>query len=380
MFRYFFGPEKPPPPPIDPKPWDGFHRLVEVPDGTTHIPRVAFYSKACLQEVTLPSSLVYVGSSSFANCSGLRSITIPDGCSVGKYAFQHCDIRSIVLPAGLKEIRSGTFCGCYRLRKIRLPASLERIQQSAFLWCARVPNNQSRAFHITRLSLLLNTNALDSRCHDLNHIRLPDGLISIGRSAFSYNSSLASITFPASLTLIEHSAFSSCSALKQVVVPTTTEIADRAFHPCTRIVRLPPARMRARQNWHAAVDAALAYKRCRAQLYGWLERAQNRLGAYGPDGAARKRDREEFERDRLLSPFTRASSSEEHAGQGSLLRAAGGLVPRPSVRFAAGLDVVIRNELRGAADSLGVEPLRRECRPSRTVHPRLRAYARWVGP
>ena len=240
--------------------------------------------------------------------------------------------------------------------------------------------NQSRAFHITRLSLLLNTNALDSRCHDLNHIRLPDGLISIGRSAFSHNRSLASITFPAGLTLIEHNAFSSCSALKQVVVPTTTEIADRAFHPCTRIVRLPPARMRARQNWHAAVDAALAYKRCRAQLYGWLERAQNRLGAYGPDGAARKRDREVFERDRLLSPFvTRASSSEEHAGQGSL-RAAGGLVPRPSVRFAARLDVVVRNELRGAADSLGVEPLRRECRPSRTVHPRLRAYARWVGP
>ena len=75
------------------------------------------------------------------------------------------------------------------------------------------PKNQSHAFHITRLSLLLNTNALDSRCHDLNHIRLPDGLISIGRSAFSYNRSLASITFPASLTLIEHSAFSSCSAL-----------------------------------------------------------------------------------------------------------------------------------------------------------------------
>ena len=233
---------------------------------------------------------------------------------------------------------------------------------------------------MTRLSLLLNTNALDSRCHDLNHIRLPDGLISIGRSAFSYNRSLASITFPASLTLIEHNAFSSCSALKQVVVPTTTEIAEHAFHPCTRIVRLPPARMRARQNWHAAVDAALAYKRCRPQLYGWLERAQNRLGSYGPDGAARKRDREEFERDRLLSPFvTRASSSEEHAGQGSL-RAAGGLVPRPSVRFAARLDVVVRNELRGAADSLGVEPLRRECRPSRTVHPRLHAYARWVGP
>ncbi|EOD34448.1 hypothetical protein EMIHUDRAFT_441274 [Emiliania huxleyi CCMP1516] len=352
MLRYFFGgPEKPPPPPIDPKPWDGFHQLVEVPDGTTQIPRNAFHAKSCLQRVTLPNSLVYISKGSFMNCSGLLSIVIPAGCSVEQHAFQNCGVRSVLLPAGLKEIRQGTFVGCKRLRDINIPASVERIHRTAFLWC-----------------------------HDLNHIRLPDGLISIGRSAFSYNSSLASITFPASLTLIEHSAFSSCSALKQVVVPTTTEIADRAFHPCTRIVRLPPARMRARQNWHAAVDAALAYKRCRPQLYGWLERAQNRLGSYGPDGAARKRDREEFERDRLLSPFvTRASSSEEHAGQGSLIRAASasssGLVPRPSVRFAAGLDVVVRNELRGgAADSLGVEPLRRERRPSRTVHPRLRAF------
>ena len=31
--------------------------------------------------------------------------------------------------------------------------------------------------------------------------------------------------------------------------------------------------------------------------YGWLERAQTRLGSYGPDGAARQRDREEFEGD-----------------------------------------------------------------------------------
>ena len=256
----------------------------------------------------------------------------------------------VEVPDGTTQIPRNAFYAKSCLERVTLPNSLVYVSQGSFM----------------------------------NHIRLPDGLISIGRSAFSYNSSLASITFPASLTLIEHSAFSSCSALKQVVVPTTTEIADRAFHPCTRIVRLPPARMRARQNWHAAVDAALAYKRCRPQLYGWLERAQNRLGSYGPDGAARKRDREEFERDRLLSPLTRASSSEEHAGQGSLIRAASasssGLVPRPSVRFAAGLDVVIRNELRGAADSLGVKPLRRECRPSRTVHPRLRAYARWVGP
>ena len=50
-------------------------------------------------------------------------------------------------------------------------------------------------------------------------------------------------------------------------------------------------------RWYAAVDLALAYKRCRPGLLLWLERAQTRLGSYGPDGAARQRDREAFEGD-----------------------------------------------------------------------------------
>ena len=48
-------------------------------------------------------------------------------------------------------------------------------------------------------------------------------------------------------------------------------------------------------RWYEAVSAALAYKRCRPGILLWLERAQTRLGSYGPDGAARQRDREAFE-------------------------------------------------------------------------------------
>ena len=50
-------------------------------------------------------------------------------------------------------------------------------------------------------------------------------------------------------------------------------------------------------RWYEVVDEALAYKLCRPGLVLWLERANIRLGSYGPDGAARKRDREEFEGD-----------------------------------------------------------------------------------
>jgi len=81
-------------------------------------------------------------------------------------------------------------------------------------------------------------------------------------------------------------------------VPDTATIGDEAFEPETTVHRRSPAKMR----WYEAVDRTLAYKRFalehKAGLLGWLERAQIRLGSYGPDGAARKRDREEeFEGD-----------------------------------------------------------------------------------
>ena len=80
-------------------------------------------------------------------------------------------------------------------------------------------------------------------------------------------------------------------------MPDTATIGDEAFDSETTVLRLRPASMRDLQRWYEAVDGALAYKRCRPLLYGWLERAQTRLGSYGPDGAARQRDREEFEGD-----------------------------------------------------------------------------------
>ena len=51
------------------------------------------------------------------------------------------------------------------------------------------------------------------------------------------------------------------------------------------------------RRWYLAVDLAVAYKRCRARLLCWLERAQIRMHAYGPDGVARRRDQAAFEAD-----------------------------------------------------------------------------------
>ena len=97
------------------------------------------------------------------------------------------------------------------------------------------------------------------------------------------------------------SSIGSCAfrlaSLACVTVPTTATVRLTAFESTTTVLRLPPKRMRDLQRWYEAVDGALAYKRCRPLLYGWLEKAQIELGSYGPDGAARQHDRDEFEGD-----------------------------------------------------------------------------------
>jgi len=102
-----------------------------------------------------------------------------------------------------------------------------------------------------------------------------------------------------------YQAFGGCSSLATATLPLDADANDLdgtaemvklvAFCPTTTVLRLSPARMRAQERLRLLYQGVLAYKRCRPLLLGWLERAQIQLDSYGLDGAARQRDREEFE-------------------------------------------------------------------------------------
>lgn len=65
---------------------------------------------------------------------------------------------------------------------------------------------------------------------------IPDGVTSIGRSAFSYCADLTSITIPTSVTSIGLYAFFNCTGLTSVTIPgNVTSIGDEAFSGCTSL-------------------------------------------------------------------------------------------------------------------------------------------------
>ena len=73
----------------------------------------------------------------------------------------------------------------------------------------------------------------------LTSIEIPDGITSIGDSAFSNCSSLTSITIPDSVTSIGIGAFGDCDSLSLIIIPdSVTSIGDSAFQYCASLTSI----------------------------------------------------------------------------------------------------------------------------------------------
>ncbi len=102
---------------------------VVLPHGITEIGAGAFYGCKSLEKIDLPDTLVDVGFGAFDGCSSLKEITIPDSTRyLSSWAFANCSSLQVVkLPEGLVKIGSNAFEGCIALETINIPGSIETI-------------------------------------------------------------------------------------------------------------------------------------------------------------------------------------------------------------------------------------------------------------
>lgn len=87
-------------------------------------------------DIYIPNTVTVIRNASFADCTKLSRVHWSERLeTIGKYAFEHCGLVTLELPASLETIGDYAFRNCSILRNLTLPASLTEIGQSAFMEC-----------------------------------------------------------------------------------------------------------------------------------------------------------------------------------------------------------------------------------------------------
>ena len=208
-----------------------------IPDSVTSIGEAAFCGCTGLTSITIPNSVTSIGYDAFYGCSRLTNITIPNSVTnIGRRAFDYTawyynqpyydtiylgkvaygykgtmpDNTTITLKEGTLGIAEGAFSRCDGLTNIILPDGLITIGDSAFgngLTSIVIPNS------VTTLG-----DYAFSGCRNLTSVTIGNRVTSLGDGVFESCKSLTSITIPASVTNISLYAFPFCSGLKNINV------------------------------------------------------------------------------------------------------------------------------------------------------------------
>ena len=194
----------------------------EILAGGTNTLAVTYYSGTAAVnnhvsgDVVIPSSVEHnnvtysvtsIGSSAFAGCRSLTSVSIPNSVtSIGSSAFAGCrSLTSVSIPNSVTSIESYAFSGCSGLTSVSIPNSVTSIEGGAF-----------------------------KNCSGLTSVTIPNSVTSIGSATFEACSSLTSVTIPNSVTSIESYAFYACSSLTSVTIPNSlTAIGNYTFYACS---------------------------------------------------------------------------------------------------------------------------------------------------
>ena len=199
--------------------------------GLTVIEDRAFAGCANLQEITLPAGIITIGEYAFGQsvdnlgypigCTNLHNIVLPEGLTtIGNYAFSLSGLESLNLPNSVTTIGQLAFDRCLNLISIYLSASVTTFTGSnPFAGCDLsfitvdldnpVFDSRSGCNAIIQTA----TNTLVTGC---KNTVIPEGVTSIGTSAFENATGLTSITLPSTLESIDVCAFMNCSGLTAI--------------------------------------------------------------------------------------------------------------------------------------------------------------------
>lgn len=198
---------------------------IEIPAGVTAIGEAAFFECTSLTEIQLPVGITVLEEAVFENCSKLQQITVPENVTeIKERAFHNCyALEQVSLPVGLQKIGTSAFFDCWALSEIVLPGSVTEMGNYVFNQCYAM----KKAVFSAGLSVV--PAYTFANCKTLAEVELPKGIQEIGENAFC-GCSLTEIVLPEGVISVGKTAFANCENLEKVTLPSSISvIGENAF-------------------------------------------------------------------------------------------------------------------------------------------------------
>ena len=193
--------------------------------GLTEVHEDAFNGCATLTSIELPSGTMYIGSRAFYDCENLELISIPNSVlAIGSLAFEGCD--------NLATTNLEWYGGFITIDGVEYSGAMAGSSDNNAKYFIIPPSNDG-----SNVIAIMNEPYGFSSNSNLEYVRLPDTLLSIGRYAFTQCTNLSDIRLPSSLLEIREGAFSGCSDLLSIEIPNSVIIMEQsAFSGCSSLV------------------------------------------------------------------------------------------------------------------------------------------------
>lgn len=204
---------------------------------------VAFASPANAETITITEDGVYKGWQFELNSDGTtyslvsidfnyynesecpEDVTIPTSIKSNGKTYE---VSGVVGGQSVAGIEAGVFSST-KIKTVTIPNGIKTIGSSAFSYCTGLTEvTFTGKSQITSIG-----DYAFQGCKSLTSINLPEGITEIGQSAFYMCEALESITLPSTLKTIGSSAFKQCTSLDGVILPAGLEtISSYAFCQC----------------------------------------------------------------------------------------------------------------------------------------------------
>lgn len=239
-------------------------KSIVIPSSVTEIESFVFKGCTGLESFVLPSSVTKIGVDAFFGCSGLKSIAVEEGneafdsrencnaiinkdfneiavgcentvvppsvTSIGRSSFAGCTgLKSIELHEGITGLEIDAFNGCTGLTSIVIPSTVKKLKLCAFEGCSGLesivvadanPMFDSRGN--CNAIIKVKTDFLVEGC---KNTIIPQSVVTICSYAFT-GKGLTSIVIPEGVTNIEDTAFRGCPELESIVIEEGNKVYD----------------------------------------------------------------------------------------------------------------------------------------------------------